>query len=638
MSILKPFFLSFLLLPPLFFRILCKNKKVSSSSFLIIFFENLYGFSQDLFVLILCSVSLSFSNTFAPAVLDWAFPFLISFLVVVFFVDGFVHKTSMLRLEVPFLKFFLDIRCFWDSAKEKKIAWLYPLCFLLFILLGFSFSKVDFKENDWIYFYSYKAFCLLLIIIFLGKLLFSKKTLYHVDNILFFHLSWVVTRFYRLFINFFINSSSKSPEFNFFSKNEVYSFSKLDPFLKLTTGFFGEKNFHIRLNNRRKPNIIFLFLESFRSKDVGSACGRKSVTPNFDSLSKEGILFENFYANSVKTSRALSSFLFGFPSDPSSFEISFKTKRNFISLAKILKDHQYKTAYVHNGDLEFENQKEFLQDYGYELLFGKKEILKEFSNPTFTSWGLDDEYLMDFSLKWIMENKKEEAPFFLTLFTISNHHPWNSPHKIVNEPLDLSLNESYGRFLKTMRYTDEQLGRFVQSLKEKDLLDNTLLFVVGDHGHPMGEHHENFIQQKYLYEENIKVPLLILGGANMIEPSKVEQVASHIDLFPTLLDLLNISTLNHTTGCSLLRSSTPSVYFHNPYFYKFYGLREGKMKFIFEEFTEKQELFDLEKDPFETQNLADLNPELSSRFLRQVKAYKEHYSFIYQNYFSQKRI
>jgi len=637
MRILETFFVSFLLLPPLFFRIISRNKDASPCSPIFKIFENVYGFSQDIFLLILCAFTLSLSHSFTPAILGWIVPFLISFLVVVFFVDGFVHKTSMLRLEVPFLKFFLDIRCFWDSAKEKKIAWLYPLCFTLFVLLGFSFSKVEFIENNWRYFFSYKTCSFLLIILFSGKFFFSKKVLYHVDNILFFHLSWVATRFYRLLVNFFLKSASKSSEFNFFSKNEDYTFSKLDPFLKFTNGFSGEKNFNIKLNPKVKPNIIFLFLESFRSKDIGASYSRKSVTPNFDRLSGEGIFFENFYANSVKTSRALSSFLFGFPSDPSSFEISFKTKRNYISLAKILKDHEYKTAYFHNGELEFENQKEFLEDYGYELLFGKKEILKEFSNPSCTSWGLDDEYLMDFSLKWIKENQNKERPFFMTLFTISNHHPWNSPHKIANEPLDLSLNEPYSRFLKTMRYTDEQLGRFVESLKENDLFENTLLFILGDHGHPMGEHHENFIQQKYLYEENIKVPLLILGGAKMIEPSRLQQIGSHIDLLPTLLDLLKISSLNHTTGSSLLRSSSPSVYFHNPYFYKFYGLREGKMKFIFEEFTEKQELFDLEADPFETKNLAELSPELSSKFLNQVKAYKEHYSFIYQNYFSQKR-
>ena len=94
------------------------------------------------------------------------------------------------------------------------------------------------------------------------------------------------------------------------------------PLLKFTHGFEGEKSFNLDVSQGERPHLIFLFMESLRSKDVGVLGGSFGVTPHLDAIAKEGILFKNFYANSVKTTRAVTASLFGIPSDVNSSEVS----------------------------------------------------------------------------------------------------------------------------------------------------------------------------------------------------------------------------------------------------------------------------------------------------------------------------
>ena len=66
-----------------------------------------------------------------------------------------------------------------------------------------------------------------------------------------------------------------------------------------------------------------------------------------------------------------------------------------------------------------------------------------------------------------------------------------------------NLNPQYRRFLQTFRYSDEALGSFVKQLRKDNLSENVILFILADHGQPMGEHDQNFMGQKSLYEENM---------------------------------------------------------------------------------------------------------------------------------------
>ncbi|MCB1084486.1 MAG: sulfatase-like hydrolase/transferase, partial [Chlamydiia bacterium] len=164
--------------------------------------------------------------------------------------------------------------------------------------------------------------------------------------------------------------------------------------------------------------------------------------------------------------------------------------------------------------------------------------------------------------------------------------------------------------------------------------EKSILFILGDHGYPMGEH-QNVSQQRYLYEENIHVPLLIFGEGRIIEPKRISTPCSQLDLVPPLMDLLSLHGFNLSIGSSLHRKiQDRTVYFHNPYAFKNFGCRRGKYKFIYTRMSQELELYDLEKDPEERKNIAHEMPKLAQELLHGVKDYER----LFHRLYSEKRV
>ncbi|NGX51654.1 MAG: Lipoteichoic acid synthase 1, partial [Chlamydiae bacterium] len=592
-------FLFLLALPSLSvrFAILHRNLPVRSS----LFISYLTGVCQDLFVafqqlffLILFKSLIPFSGPY----LFWLFVVVSSLLMLHMIFDAFLHRNAAIRMEVSFFSFIDDIRCFWDSAKEKKIWRFIPgtLLFLCFPIFTYWHCWGDLKgltlQTDWI------ALGLSLGAIgALGSLFLPKKLAYATDHVVFQHEVWFLKKLYR-----FLKRKNDRTDIGHLARsafkveNEKKSYPSSEyPLLKYTYGFSGDKGFDLRVEEGERPHVIFLFLESFRAKDVGCLGGERGVTPHFDRLAKEGVLFSNFYANSVRTSRSVVSSLFGLPSDVDGSEAAARVKFPFIGIPQLMQNAGYQTSYLHNGPIGFENQDLFFNLHSYDAVLGKDDIAADFPEMDATSWGLPDECLMDYAANFL--EKRRETPQFLTLFTITNHHPWNLPKDHQPPAFPPEISRIYRKYLNTFHYTDASLGRLIDLLKEKDLAKDTLLFILGDHGYPMGEH-ENFVEQRYLYEENIRVPLLIYADGRIPEPKVIDGIASQLDLVPTLMDLLDLHGLNLSIGSSLLRPlKERRIFFHNPYVFKNYGCREGKYKFIFTRLSNELELYDLESDP-----------------------------------------
>jgi arylsulfatase A-like enzyme len=351
----------------------------------------------------------------------------------------------------------------------------------------------------------------------------------------------------------------------------------------------GPKTFSLRIDMSEKPHIVFLFMESFGAKHVGP-----KTTPQFHRLTQEGIFFPNFYSNGTFTYRAILSGLFGSLGTNSSSGLAPYLKASFRGVPQLLKERGYKTAFHHNGSLAYDMQKQFLEKYFDELV--DQNGMEKGSS---TSWGVEDEVLMRHSAAWL---ERQKEPTFLSLFTISNHHPW-----IVPENYQAPAGP---RFLQTLHYSDHALGQFIDRLSEK-----TIVFILGDHGQPMGEHEGNWYNSRFLYEENVRVPLLILAKGR-VEPKIITELGSHIDLMPTLADLLGIQEA--CLGTSLMRHKEGRrVFLQNPYSEGFLGAREGKWKWIENQTSLEQELYNLEEDPEEKNNLIQSHPEMRAFFRKQ---------------------
>ena len=165
------------------------------------------------------------------------------------------------------------------------------------------------------------------------------------------------------------------------------------------------------------------------------------------------------------------------------------------------------------------------------------------------------------------------------------------------------------RYRNALHYADESLGELIDGLRSRRLYERTLFVITGDHGEAFGQHDGNFGHTLFLYEENVRVPYLIVAPGLTRAPERVRRVASLIDVAPTILDLLGISRPHEYQGRSLLEDRSQMALFATDYSLGFLGLRDGRWKMIHELESGQSRLFDLSADPDERQNLADLYPE-----------------------------
>ncbi|MES2272628.1 MAG: sulfatase-like hydrolase/transferase, partial [Chlamydiota bacterium] len=215
--------------------------------------------------------------------------------------------------------------------------------------------------------------------------------------------------------------------------------------------------------------------------------------------------------------------------------------------------------------------------------------------------------------------QSQKTPTFLTLFTITNHHPWIHP------PPQAQGNPYFGTF----SYTDWALQLFIEDLREKKLLEKSILFIFGDHGQELSDRDPYFEINRHLYQENVHVPLLIYAEGRVKQPKQIDTVSSQIDLLPTLLDLLQIPGPHHSLGKSLLRPSNAPIFFDHPFNEAILGCRQGDWKLLLQESGD--ELYDLRKDPGEKKNLILENPETAQELKRQIIEFKEIVDELYEN-------
>lgn len=436
--------------------------------------------------------------------------------------------------------------------------------------------------------------------------------------ILFFWIfSWGIS-WIDIGLNFQTSSSIKKHKISFSFPNEWnIPVSPKYPALRKTLGFKGKRKIPLSLQENEKPHIIFLFLESFRAKNVGCLGAKIPASPFFDLWAEKGILFQNFYANGPQTFRTILSSFFGIPAHLPTATLKPFCSLPLVGLPQILKKEGYHPAIIQSGDISFDFLYPFFQKHGFETILGAENM--KVKEERFNSWGLKDETTMRFAAEWLEKQKK---PAFLSLFTINNHHPWKAP-KEWNFPLPEGLSPLYQNYLQTFSYTDYCLNVFLQELKQKNLLEKTILFITGDHGQDMRERGSSEFHPG-LFQENIHVPLLLLALGRNLKPARFDIPASFLDFLPTILDLLDLQAIHHSLGKSLLRNADSAVYFSAMKKSKEIGAVEGRKKVIL---SSNQILgFDLDQDPLERESignsLKDLGDKCQSFFHSIEKMYQ----------------
>lgn len=287
-----------------------------------------------------------------------------------------------------------------------------------------------------------------------------------------------------------------------------------------------------------RPNVILIVWESATAKVVGHLKGPFASTPQLDNLAKNGLYFENFYANGDRSDKGLAALLSAVPSLGKlsiMFEPNLTAGLNFIP--KELAEVGYQTAFLYGGDLGFANMKSFMINAGFQTLIGDADFPKSQQN---SKWGAHDEAVFKRQLELAQTAK---TPFFHTLFTLSSHEPFEVPG-VVNrqgESLDTLFTRSH-------RYTDRCLGNWVAAARKTDWWKNTLLIVVADHGHSLPGQSEEASPEKY------RIPMVWYGPV-LKAVGSVSVFGSQTDLAQTLLTQLGIARKGFPFSRNLIGAS-----------------------------------------------------------------------------------
>lgn len=287
-----------------------------------------------------------------------------------------------------------------------------------------------------------------------------------------------------------------------------------------------------------RPNVLFIILESFTSKLVGSVGGELGVTPSLDSLARTGVLFDNIYAAGDRSQKGLVSILSGYPNQPTTSIIKFPRKTEQLPhLCRSLAAAGYRSHYYYGGELAFANMKSYLQTAGYERLTERADFAQADQN---SKWGAHDGVLFD---RILSDLRRQPTPFFVTAFTLSSHEPFDVPMKTRFPGTDEA-----SLFRNSVFYTDHELGRFLQAARSEPWFAHTLLVLVADHGHIQPGNSPNQNPSKF------RIPLLLAGGALRPEARGrvVHTIASQTDVATTVLRQLGLPASRYVWSRDLL--------------------------------------------------------------------------------------
>jgi len=414
----------------------------------------------------------------------------------------------------------------------------------------------------------------------------------------------------------------------------------------------------------QQKNIIFIIADDHRYDAMGFM---KKIpwleTPGLDRLAAEGMHVRNAFVTTALCSPSRASVLTGmYAHSHTVVDNAAPEPGNIVYFPQLLQKAGYQTAFFgkwHMGNEGDHPRKGF---HHWEGLRGQGE----YYNPTLNINGRRTKYtdstyiadlITDHAVEWMSQQNKRQ-PFFVYLSHKGVHamfepakrhrgkysgkpvplppsfhltatdtyrelgipewvkeqrHSWHGVDHMYHGQIDFET--FYRSYMETLLSVDESVSRVLDYLKENGLDQNTLVMYMGDNGFSFGEH--GLIDKRHAYEESMRVPMMVRCPSLIKGGSITEALVQNIDVGPTLLEYAGVSTPKTMQGTSFLGVLSGKSQGHREkIFYEYYweyhfpqtptmfAVRSGKYKYIhYYGLWTQNELYDLEKDPYEMQNL-----------------------------------
>jgi phosphoglycerol transferase MdoB-like AlkP superfamily enzyme len=283
----------------------------------------------------------------------------------------------------------------------------------------------------------------------------------------------------------------------------------------------------------RPLNLVIILQESLGAQFVGNLGGR-DLTPELDRLAQTGWSLDRAYATGTRSARGLEAVTAGFPPTAAEAVLTLpRAQTGFFTLAQALDQKGYRTRFIYGGEAHFDNMRSFF--FGN----GVKEIIdiNAFDHPKFVgSWGASDEDMFNELDRRLAADG--DAPSFTLAFSVSNHTPWEYPAGRIQPQGPPASVEN------TVRYADWAIGRFFEHARTQPYWQNTVFLVIADHD-------ARVFGASQVPVTHFHIPALILGAGVPVRHD--ERIVSQIDMPPTLLSLIGVSTVHPMIGADLTR-------------------------------------------------------------------------------------
>jgi choline-sulfatase len=374
---------------------------------------------------------------------------------------------------------------------------------------------------------------------------------------------------------------------------------------------FGARKF-VGLSSRsagQPLNLLLVTLDTTRADHIGAYGYAFAKTSHLDRLAAEGVRFDRAVAPAPITLPSHASlFTARYP-----FAHGVRNNGNFYlsdnvpTLTTALHDRGYRTAAFVSS---------FILDRRYGLARGFDEYDDRLDSGKRAIVNFQVERRGDVTAlkanEWLDAYAREAAgrpvflPFFLWLHLYDPHEPYRPPHPF----RDMFADRPYDG---EIAFDDSVVAAVMDRLDRLGLLASTVIAVVGDHGESLGDHGEQ-THSMFVYESALRVPMILWRPGRLPAGTVVKPLVRAIDLAPTLLDLVGAAALPGAEGRSLLplingRDAPPGSAYAETYLPLFYmnwsplrSLQDERWKYID---APAPELYDLDRDPHEAENLAD---------------------------------
>jgi arylsulfatase A-like enzyme/Tfp pilus assembly protein PilF len=286
---------------------------------------------------------------------------------------------------------------------------------------------------------------------------------------------------------------------------------------------------------RGDVNLLLITIDTIRPDRLSCYSPKYVKTPHIDALASRGILFERAFAHNPTTLPSHTNILLG--ATPLYHGVhdnsKFKVAGGFLTLAEHLKAAGYATgAFI--GAFPLDSR--FGLSQGFDVYDEKYSSGNAFA---FTPPERKAGEVVETAIDWLSSQRSKWFSWI---------HIWD-PHTMYDPPEPFLTDFKEDPYSGEVAYVDSELGKLFDYLERRDLLENTVIVLTGDHGEALGEHGE-LTHSYFAYNSTLWVPLII--AAPGFGPRRIQEYVSHVDIFPTVCDILHLDKPPSLQGVSLV--------------------------------------------------------------------------------------